>query len=88
MPIYQFKCKKCRRLTEEMHSVTAIPDRIKCACGKMAKRQLSSFAAFTDNDVTWLPSAAAMLQPDGERPITTRLEYNKYLRDHNLECKG
>lgn len=88
MPIYEYKCKRCRRLTERMAPVSDIPERIKCACGKMAKRQLSQFAGLTDGDVTWIPSAARVLQPDGERPIETRGQYKKYLRDNQIVCKG
>jgi len=54
----------------------------------MAKKILSRGAVLTDDNVSWLPSAIKVLQPDYERPIETREEYKKYLKDHNLECVG
>ena len=90
MPIYEYKCKRCRRVTEKFYTVNQSPERVKCACGKMAKKILSRGAIRCDsiNDVSWLPSARMVLQPDGERPIETRGQYNRYLKDNNLVCKG
>ena len=50
-----------------------------------------SGAIQTDGDVKWLPSARQVLQPDYEiraRPIETRGQYKKYLKEHGLICKG
>jgi len=93
MPIYEYKCKRCRRVTEKFYPVNQSPERVKCACGKMAKKIISRGAIKCDsiNDVKWLPSAREALQPDCElrtKPIETRGQYNKYLKDNNLVCKG
>ena len=88
MPVYEWYCKHCLKVTERMFRVSECPDQIKCACGKIAKKILSRGAVLTDDNVSWLPSAIKVLQPDYERPIETREEYKKYLKDHNLECTG
>lgn len=88
MPIYEYKCKRCRRVTEIMSNVHDRPEKMKCKCGKTAKRVLSRSATLTDGDVTWLASAREVLQPSYERPIETRGEYNKYLKSRNIECIG
>ena len=90
MPIYEFKCKNCRRVIEKMYSVKDCPDKVKCSCGKMAKKILSRGAIKCDsvNDVKWLPSACKVMQKNGEPPIQSRTEYNKYLKTNHLTCKG
>ena len=88
MPIYEYECS-CGKITEEMHKITDIPQEITCECGNTAKKILSSRGAIqTDNDVIWLESAVKTLQPSYERPITTRGEYNKYLKEKGLACIG
>ena len=87
MPIYEYKCR-CGKITERVCKITRILKRTKCTCGKMAKKILSRGAVLTDGNVSWLPSAVKVLQPDYERPVETRGEYKKYLKDHNLECTG
>ena len=89
MPIYEYFCKHCRKITENICKVSECKQSIKCECGRVAKKVLNRYGAVhTDGDVKWLESARKTLQPDGERPITTRGEYKKYLRDHNIICKG
>ena len=92
MPIYEYHCRLCKKVTEKYCKVTRIPRRIRCSCGRLAKRQLSAHGAVhTDGDVKWIPSARMVLQPDSElrtNPIETRSQYNKYLKDHNLACIG
>ena len=87
MPVYEFKCKQCQRITERIFRISECPGRIKCACGKMAKKVLSCGVVFTDNNVKWLESAKMNLANDA-RYIKTRKEHWKYLKDHNLECIG
>lgn len=90
MPIYEFKCPKCRRVIEKMYAVKDCPEKVKCSCGKMAKKILSRGGIICDsvNDVKWLPSACKVMQKNGEPPIQSRTEYNKYLKTNHLTCKG
>jgi hypothetical protein len=68
--------------------VAECPDRIKCSCGKTAKKILSHTAVHTDGDVKWMADANKILRLDWEKPIETRGEWKKHLKDHNLIAAG
>lgn len=87
MPIYEYKCKNCRKVTELIRHVSDYPQKIKCTCGKMAKLKLSRGAVLTDGDVKWLESAKQTL-PNSAKNISTRSEHKKYLKDHHLAAVG
>jgi putative FmdB family regulatory protein len=89
MPIFEYKCKRCRKITERLCQVGEYPETIKCSsCGKVAKKILSrNGAVHTDGDVKWLESAKQTL-PSDARHISTRSEHQKYLKNHNLACIG
>jgi len=88
MPIYEYKCKKCRKTTEVMRSVTEFVRSIKCSCGKPAKLVIpKNGAILTDGDVKWMDSAKDNLPKDAQN-LRTRGEHRRYLRDHNLACIG
>ena len=89
MPIYEFHCDNCKTITSRIFSIKDRPNKVKCECGKKAKLIISRSAIQADslNDVKWLPSAIKTLQPDGEKPITTRGEYNKYLKRNGIVAK-
>lgn len=91
MPIYEYQCGNCGTVIEKFSKVSdALKKYVVCNCGKRAFRILSRGSIKCDsiNDVNWLPSACQVLQPDGERPLQTRGEYDRYLKDHNLVCRG
>ena len=88
MPIYEYKCKRCRKVTEVMRSVTEFTKKIKCSCGKNADLRIpKNGAILTDGDVKWLESAKANLPKDAQQ-VRTRGEHRRYLRDHHLACIG
>ena len=39
MPIYTFNCPSCGCSFESIHNLKNRPSKLKCACGKFAKRQ-------------------------------------------------
>jgi putative FmdB family regulatory protein len=89
MPIYEYECEECGNIMEVVSKISEKPEFGVCdCCGGHAKPILSRGAIHTDGDVKWLQSAREVLQPDGERPIETRGEYNRYLKDNNLACIG
>lgn len=89
MPIYQYECR-CGKAHDVFHKPNRVPKKHRCSCGWLAKRVLAATSIKCDsvNDVKWLPSACKTLQRHGEPPLQSRSEYNKYLRDNNLVCKG
>ena len=90
MPIYEYQCNNCGNISERLFFMSEdLPETIDCIeCGDIAHKIMSVNSLQTDNDVTWLPSAVKTLQPDYERPIETRGEYKKYLKDNHIACKG
>jgi len=89
MPIYEYQCR-CGKVVEKVVKVNRVLKRVRCKCGWMAKRVLSLGAIQCDsvNDVKWLPDACKVLQKGGEPPLQSRAEYNRYLKDNHLACKG
>lgn len=41
MPIYEFRCPKCKKITEKMFSINEKSDYIVCKCGYIATKILS-----------------------------------------------
>lgn len=90
MPVYEFECLECGKITEKVFKIDDCPQRIECECGKTASKIISRSRIQCDSiyDVSWLPSALLTLQPDGERPIETRGEYNRYLKKKGIIASG
>lgn len=94
MPIYQYQCRLCKKITEKIHRADSIPKKVRCTtpgCGRMARRIIARSGAIqcdSINDVKWLPSACKVLQRSGEPPLQSRSEYKRYLKENNLVCKG
>ncbi len=89
MPIYTYECSKCGTFDLIMGIEESKPERT-CQCGRMAKKVIASPNIKCDsmNDVPWLKSAVENLQIKGEKPIETRQQYEKYLKDHNIVERG
>lgn len=93
MPLYSFECTECKRGYEEFYKIADCPNKIKCQkCGKWAVKVIAighgGLQCDSMNDVPWLESAVMNLQPDGERPVATRGEYKRYLREKNIIACG
>ena len=85
MPIYEFSCEKCDKVSEMMFGINDFPETITCQCGEKAKKILSTHGSvLTDGDVTWMPSASDALVKHHEPPVTTRTEYRRYLKENKL----
>ena len=41
MPIYEYKCKSCNKVTEKEFPVSTYPKAIRCSCGKPAFKIVS-----------------------------------------------
>lgn len=87
MPTYDFECK-CGRITSQVFKMSELKRFIKCTCGRKARRIISGGCILRDADIPWLPSAAKVFQKAGERPVQTRQEMKKYLKDNHLACIG
>ena len=82
MILVDFECYVCGFVFEEMEEASKLfkncPE-----CGSIARRILS-FNTAHRADPIWLDSAIEVLQPDGERPIESRSEFNDYLKKNNI----
>ena len=86
MPLYSFECERCKNITDKTFQIEKCPKHISCICGGDARKVIVNGhgGIQTDGDVTWLASAAASAQRQHERPVETRTEYKKYLKDNDL----
>ncbi|MCG6534083.1 MAG: zinc ribbon domain-containing protein [Syntrophales bacterium LBB04] len=94
MPLYTYECRECGAQTDQVFRIAEKPKVIKCpVCRKKAAVSILSIGhggikCDSINDVKWMPSALKVLQPDYEKPIESRGEYNRYLKEKQLVCKG
>lgn len=82
MPLYEFWCDNCKTSTERVQKLAEATQRIKCKCGKMAKKVVGS--SILRDEPTWLPDSRRQLQYSDEKPFETRSEYKRYLKQHNI----
>lgn len=87
MPTYDFECK-CGLVTSKVFKMSEVERFISCKCGKKARRIISTGFVLRDADIPWLPSASKVFQKPGEKPVQTRQEMRKYLKEHNLVSIG
>lgn len=73
---------------ERVFKMSDFPKTIKCDCGGRARKIISLGSIKTDGDVTWMESASKNLVKHGERPLTTRTEYKRYLKENHLAPIG
>lgn len=82
MILVDFECYVCRHVFEEMEDSSKLFKTCP-KCDSIARRILS-FNTGHRADPIWLDSAIELLQPDGERPIESRSEFDKYLKQHDI----
>lgn len=42
MPIYEYECKACKKVKQELFRVNERPDAVLCDCGEIADRMIST----------------------------------------------
>ena len=88
MPLYDFLCE-CGQIQEQFFHIVDCPEIVPCECGKDAKKILSAQGAvIRDTRIIWMESASKVLVKEHERPVTTRTEYRKYLKENKLAPIG
>ena len=91
MPLYEYECKKCKTVQERFYHIEDRRAHVRCnECGGKAVRILSIGSVQCDSvgDINWMPSALKVLQRDHEKPIETRGEYRRYLKENKLIATG
>lgn len=88
MPVYIFECERCRNAQfERTFHISECPKETHCPlCGHPAKKIIAPVAIQCDSaiDVPWLESACQTLLPDDHRPLETRGEYKRYLKENHV----
>lgn len=85
MPLYEYKCKKCNNEFEKMVSLVEYDKKQDCqSCGSETKK-LMSIGGTQDDHPVWLDESIIRQLQDTDDPstrrISSRTEYNKYLKD-------
>ena len=93
MPLYDFECTGCGKRHEMFFSIDKCPKSVPCPnCKEPAVKIIvpghGGVFCDSDVDVPWLASAREVLQPDHEKPIETRQEYHRYLKERNIIAAG
>lgn len=85
MPAYDYLCP-CGEQQEHFFRVADKPDTVPCKCGGKATKQLSIGGIQGDELPVWArhPHAMGCLQSAGEKPIETRSEYKRYLKERGI----
>lgn len=90
MPTFDYECFSCEHRIEHICKIAERPERIPCsACKEGQMRQIILAPAIQCDDavnIPWLQDFARTRKEArfGGRPIQTRKEYKKYLKDKDL----
>jgi putative FmdB family regulatory protein len=86
MPVYEFMCDSCGKVTERIFKIEDCPDAGGCPhCDGTARRVLSSRYAILSDTPAWLnDQVREVLQKDGEPPIETRKQHDDYLKRNGI----
>lgn len=95
MPLYDYKCKECNGEFELYTTLDRWNDTIPCSeCGGECERVIvkRGHGGVLRDDPVWLDNGVrAMLQDlddPSTKPIQTRQEWKKYLKDNGIAEKG
>jgi len=96
MPLYSYVCKKCHVNFDKAMTLKEYEKKRKMVCPNCKSRAtkrtyLSDRHGLQCDDavnITWFNSALKVLQPDYEKPLQTRGEYKRYLKDRGLIAAG
>ena len=93
MPLYDLQCQKCMA---EFEAFLKVSDAGKVhpacpSCGSVSVKRIfvpghGGIKCDSIADVKWLPSACANLDPD--RPIGSRTEWKRHLKEKGIGCKA
>lgn len=86
MPLYEFQCDECGEIFELVYSLAACPVYDDCPdpqCEGAIKKLISPPGCLKTDHPAWLNDhVRAVLQKEGEKPIETRTEHDRYLKQN------
>lgn len=88
MPLYEYKCNQCKSNFEKFLPLKKYDSPQNCPdCGGKSRKQLS-IGGIQDDHPVWLDGSIIRQLQDTDdptvRPLSTRTEYNKYLKDNGI----
>lgn len=91
-PAYQYKCEKCGNTFEQVFPLNKFDSKPDCPkCGWRSKKIMTFGGIQTDHPV-WLDNSIIRQLQDTDDPnarlISSRSEYNQYLKDNGLQPTG
>jgi len=86
MPLYTYKCGNCEKEQDRFFRISEKPDTVPCECGAEARKILSASTVHGDEMPAWMrhPEVRGCLQNPYEKPIQSRSEYKRYLKDNGI----
>lgn len=88
MPTYEHYCQSCDHITEHVCKIAERKQFVLCEeCGGSAERIISAKGSVRGDDMPpWMraPELLGCLQNSAERPIQTRSEYNRLIKERNI----
>ena len=86
MPVYEHYCGECCDITEVYCRVDERKQFVPCKCGGAAERIISASAVRGDDMPAWMRHQEVLgcLQSSAERPVSTRSEYNRVVKERNI----
>lgn len=89
LKIFDFECYQCGHIHEEIvdNEIQNLP----CPkCNGLSRKIITvgHGGLQTDTNCTWLESACMTLLKPGEKPLETRDEYKRYLKQNDIIEKG
>ena len=88
MPIYDFECEKCNKITEHILKVSNSEQAIQCECGGLADKIITASGQFCANeDADWIRSIREVVDKEGGKASQrflkepTRENYKKWKKE-------
>jgi putative FmdB family regulatory protein len=91
MPLYDYECPDCGAETECFFKLDEAKDRIECACcySTMSKVIRLGHGGIKSEWPTWInDEVRGSLQDETEKPIETRTDLNRVIKEKNLVAVG
>lgn len=89
MPLYEYQCQKCFKISEQYSKLDSVRDMIPCPnCGNEAHKIISN-VAIQNVEPKWLDDQVrGAVQDDDEPPIRDRQDLQRVVKEKGLIERG
>lgn len=87
MPLYDYQCQDCGKEFECFYSLSDADKTPECECGSKNVNKIIKlgYGGFHGEYPIWLDDTTrGCLQKPGEKPVETRTEFNRYLKESGI----